>query len=89
MNKNNTILSIFTIVAVFAMGIAIYSYQNAAALTSTMDCAPNCFDKILDHLTEAQDEIDESDFSGLQVDLAKAKSLVNQLKQTTDVAVPE
>ena len=49
-----------------------------------MDCAPNCFDKVLDHLTEAQDEIDESDFSGLEVELAKAKSLLNQLKQTTN-----
>ncbi len=68
------------------MGLAVYSYQNAAALTSTLDCAPDCFDRILDHLTDAQDEIDESDFSGLQVDLAKAKSLVNQLKQTTNVA---
>jgi flagellin-specific chaperone FliS len=66
------------------MGFALYPHQNAAALTSTMDCTPNCFDKILDHLTEAQDEIDESDFSGLEVELAKAKSLLNQLKQTTN-----
>ncbi len=79
----------FTIVAVLTMGLAVQPYQNAAALTSTLDCAPNCFDKILDHLTDAQDEIDESDFSGLQVDLAKAKSLVNQLIQTTNVAGPE
>ncbi len=76
----------FTIVAVLAIGLAVQPYQNVAALTSTLDCAPNCFDEILDHLTDAQDEIDESDFSGLQVDLAKAKSLVNQLKQTTNVA---
>ena len=68
------------------MGIATQSHQSAVALTSTLDCEPNCFDKILDHLTDAQDEIDESDFSGLQVDLAKAKSLLNQLKQTTNVA---
>ena len=80
-NKTLPIFTIFTIVAVFAIGLAAYSYQNAAALTSTLDCAPNCFDKILDHLTDAQDEIDESDFSGLQVDLAKVKSIVNQLKQ--------
>ena len=66
------------------MGFSVYPHQNAAALTSTMDCAPNCFDKVLDHLTEAQDEIDESDFSGLEVELAKAKSLLNQLKQTTN-----
>jgi hypothetical protein len=84
LNKNNTILSIFAMVAVFAMGFAVQSYQNATAFTSTMDCAPNCFDKVLDHLTEAQDEIDESDFSGLEVELAKAKSLLNQLKQTTN-----
>ena len=76
----------FTIVAVLAVGLAVQPYQNAAALPYTLDCAPNCFDKILDHLTDAQDEIDESDFSGLQVDLAKAKSLVNQLKQTSNVA---
>ncbi len=89
LNKNNKTLSIFTIVAVFAMGIVVQSYQNAEALTSTPNCAPNCIDNILDSLTEAQDEIDESDFSGLQVELAKAKSLVNQLKQlqqTTNVA---
>ncbi len=73
-------------VAVLAMGFAAQSYQNATALTSTMDCTPNCFDKILDHLTEAQDEIDESDFSGLEVEIAKAKSLLNQLKQTVNVA---
>ena len=66
------------------MGFSVYPHQNAAALTSTMDCAPNCFDKVLDHLTEAQDEIDESDFSGLEVELAKAKSLLNQLIQTTN-----
>ena len=70
--------------AVFAIGFSVNTYQNAAALTSTMDCAPNCFDEVLDHLTEAQDEIDESDFSGLEVELAKAKSLLNQLKQTTN-----
>jgi hypothetical protein len=73
-------------VAVFATGFALQPYQNATALTSTMDCGPNCFDKVLDHLTEAQDEIDESDFSGLEVEFAKAKSLLNQLKQTTNVA---
>jgi hypothetical protein len=84
LNKNNTVLSISTIVAVFAMGFSVYPYQNAAALTSTMDCAPNCFDKVLDHLTEAQDEIDESDYSGLEVELAKVKSLLNQLKQTAN-----
>ena len=66
------------------MGFSVFTYQNAAALTSAMDCAPNCFDKVLDHLTEAQDEIDESDFSGLEVELAKAMSLLNQLKQTTN-----
>ena len=66
------------------MGFSVFTHQNAAALTSTMGCAPNCFDKVLDHLTEAQDEIDESDFSGLEVELAKAKSLLNQLKQTTN-----
>ena len=64
------------------MGFALQSYQNATALPSTLECAPNCFDKILDHMTEAQDEIDESDYSGLQVELSKAKSLLNQLKQT-------
>jgi hypothetical protein len=31
LNKNNKVLSIFTMVAVFAMGIAAHSYQNAAA----------------------------------------------------------
>ncbi len=66
------------------MGFSVYPHQNAAALTSTMDCAPNCFDKVLDHLTEAQDEIDESDYSGLEVELAKVKSLLNQLKQTAN-----
>ena len=76
----------FTIVAVLAIGFAVYPHQNAAALTSTLDCAPNCFDNVLNHLTEAQNEIDESDLSGLQVELAKAKSLVNQLKQTNNVA---
>ncbi len=79
----------FTIVAVLAMGLAVHPYQNAAALTSTSDCTPNCFDNVLAHLREAQDEIDESDFSGLQMELAKAKSLVNQLKQTTNVASME
>ncbi len=66
------------------MGFSVFPHQNAAALTSTMDCAPNCFDKVLDHLTEAQDEIDESDYSGLEVELAKVKSLLNQLKQTSN-----
>ncbi len=33
--------------------------------------------------------MDESDFSGLQEELAKAKSLVNQLKQTTNIAAME
>ena len=66
------------------MGFSVYPHQNAAALTSAMDCAPNCFDEVLDHLTEAQDELDESDFSGLEVQLAKAKSLLNQLKQATN-----
>ena len=31
MNQYNKTLSIFTIVAVFAMGLAVYSYQNASA----------------------------------------------------------
>ncbi|MEJ7642401.1 MAG: hypothetical protein WKF36_09445, partial [Candidatus Nitrosocosmicus sp.] len=38
--NNNTMLSIFTIVAVFAMGLAVYSYQNAAATIISNDQNP-------------------------------------------------
>jgi hypothetical protein len=47
LNINNKTLSIFTIVAVFAMGLAVYSHQNAAAtIISSAQDAPR--DAILD-----------------------------------------
>jgi hypothetical protein len=86
MNKNNKVLSIFTMVAVFAMGIAAHSYQNAAAAAaSTLNCAPNCFNEVSDHIREAQDKIDASDVAGAQGELSIVKALIDQLKQTTDV----
>ncbi len=83
MNKNNTLLSIFTIVAVFAMGIAAHSHQNAAALSTTLNCAPNCFDEVSDHLKSAENKLEEADLQGVQAELAIVKALISQLEQTT------
>jgi hypothetical protein len=83
MNKNNTILSIFTIVAVFSIGIAALSYQNASALTTTMNCAPNCFDEVSEHIKAAEENLEDADYLGVQSELATIKALISQLEQTT------
>ena len=84
MNKNNTVLSIFTMVAVFAMGIAAaQTYQNASALTTTMNCAPNCFDEVSEHVKAAEENLEEADYLGVQSELATIKALISQLEQTT------
>ncbi len=89
MNKNNTILSMFTIVAVISLGIAAYTYQNAAALSTTMNCAPNCFDEVSDHLRAADNKMDEADLQGAKAELAIVKALINQLEQTTSIPSTE
>ena len=83
MNKNNTLLSIFTMVAVFSMGIAVQNYQNASALTTTMNCAPNCFDEVSEHVKAAEENLEEADYLGVQSELATIKALISQLEQTT------
>ena len=83
MNKNNTLLSIFTMVAVFSMGIAAQNYQNASALTTTMNCAPNCFDEVSEHIKAAEENLEEADYLGVQSELATIKALISQLEQTT------
>ncbi len=83
MNKNNTILSIFAMVAVFSIGIAAHTYQNAAALTTTMNCAPNCFDEVSEHVKAAEDNLEKADYLGVQAELATIKALISQLEQTT------
>lgn len=83
MNKNNTLLSIFTIVAVFSIGIAAHTYQNAAALSTTLNCAPNCFDEISEHVREAEGKLEEADLQGAQAELATIKALISQLEKTT------
>ncbi len=83
MNKNNTVLSIFTMVAVFSMGIAAQAYQNASALTTTMNCATNCFDEVSEHVKAAEENLEEADYLGVQSELATIKALISQLEQTT------
>ena len=83
MNKNNTLLSIFTIVAVFSIGIASQFYQNTFALTTTMNCAPNCFDEVSEHVKAAEENLEEADYLGVQSELATIKALISQLEQTT------
>jgi hypothetical protein len=83
MNKKNTTLSIFTMVAVFAIGLAAQSYQNAAALTTTMNCAPNCFEEVSEHVKAAEENLEEADYLGVQSELATIKALISQLEQTT------
>ena len=83
MNKNNTILSILTIVAVFAMGLAAHSTQNATALSTALNCAPNCFDEVSDHLKSAENALEDADLQGAQAELAIVKALISQLEQTT------
>lgn len=83
MNKNNIILSIFTIVAIFSIGIAAHTHQNAAALSTTMNCAPNCFDEVSEHVREAEDKLEQADLQGAQAELATIKALISQLEKTT------
>ncbi len=83
MNKNNTILSIFTIVVVFSIGIAAHTYQNAAALSTTLNCAPNCFDEVSEHVREAEGKLEEADYLGVQSELGTIKALISQLEKTT------
>jgi hypothetical protein len=83
MNKNNLVFSIFTIVAVFAMGTAAHTYQSAAAQSATLNCAPNCFDEVSDHVREAEERLEEADLQGAQAELATVKALINQLEKTT------
>ena len=83
MNKNNTLLSIFTMVAVFSIGIATQTFQNASALTTTMNCAPNCFDEVSEHVKAAEENLEEADYLGVQSELATIKALISQLEQTT------
>ena len=83
MNKNNTVLSIFTMVAVFSMGITAQNYQNASALTTTMNCAPNCFDEVSEHVNAAEENLEEANYLGVQTELATIKALISQLEQTT------
>jgi hypothetical protein len=89
MNKNNTILSILTMVAVFSMGITAQTYQNASALTTTMNCAPNCFDEVSEHVKAAEENLEEGDYLGVQSELATIKALISQLEQTTSGPIPE
>ncbi len=83
MNKNNTVLSIFTMVVMFSIGITAQTYQNASALTTTMNCAPNCFDEVTEHVKEAEENLEEADYLGVQSELATIKALISQLEQTT------
>ncbi len=83
MNKNNTLLSIFTMVAVFSIGIVAQTHQNASALTTTMNCAPNCFDEVSEHVKAAEENLEEADYLGVQSELATIKALISQLEQTT------
>jgi hypothetical protein len=83
MNKNNTILSMFAMVAVFTMGFAAQTFQNAAALTTTMNCAPNCFEEVSEHVKAAEENLEEADYLGVQSELATIKALISQLEQTT------
>ena|ERR687894_3177669 len=89
MNKNNTLLSIFTIVAVFSIGIVAQFYQNTSALTTTMNCAPNCFDEVSEHVKAAEENLEEADYLGVQSELATIKALISQLEQTTSGPSPQ
>ncbi len=84
MNKNNTILSIFAMVAVFSVGIAAHTYQNTSALTTTLNCAPNCFDEVSEHVKAAEEKLEDADYLGVQSELATVKALISQLEQTTN-----
>ncbi len=88
MNKNNTVLSIFTIVAAFSLGFAAYPYQDAAALSTTLNCAPDCFDEVSDHIKAAENKLEAADLAGAQAELAIVKALIDQLELTTSVPNP-
>ncbi len=85
MNKNNTALSVFTIVAVFALGVVVYSPQNAGA-SSIADPQQA--------ILEAQDSLNALNFPGAnnetregvaegQEGLANLSSMLNSLGSGT------
>ena len=76
-------------VAVFSIGIVAQNYQNASALTTTMNCAPNCFDEVSEHVKAAEENLEEADYLGVQSELATIKALISQLEQTTSGPTPE
>ncbi len=83
MNKNNIVLSIVTIIAVFTSGITIYTHQSASATTESND------DPRLG-IQQAQEALDRLNFPNAsnetkanieegQEGLANITSMLNQL----------
>ncbi len=88
MNKNNIVLSIVTIVAALTLGFAAYPYQDAAALSTTLNCAPECFDEVSEHIKAAENKLEVADLPGAQAEIAIVKALIDQLELTTSVPNP-
>ena len=67
LNKNNKTLSIFAMVAVFAMGVAVYAHQNAAAtIISDAQDAPR------DAIRDAQNALKSLESANQNPEVAKA-----------------
>jgi hypothetical protein len=89
LNKNNTVLSIFTIVAVFAMGFAVYPHQNAAATIQDAQQAIRDAQNDLNGVTfpTASNETRASIAEG-QEGLANVSSMLNNLNGNSGFSSP-
>jgi hypothetical protein len=89
LNKNNTVLSIFTIVAVFAMGFSVFTYQNAAATIQDAQQAIRDAQNDLNGVTfpTADNETRASIAEG-QEGLANVSSMLNNLNGNSGISSP-